>query len=767
MPLAAVFTLLTLKSGPTDGSTEETISTLAGGKKSLQDWTEEDMTQLARSIVSKPDWIPGESLMQSTSANDEETQLRLDEQWITHLLNTLKLGNSVGMDPIAVDAFGKLDVEYRNPGPEINPKGQLTFSPYAQLLNEEEIKSKQAKERKRTLQSFVLHPPDDEEDNDSNSLWFEREALSRRSSVSSVSVVSNRGQPSEDYPACDDDCWLRRELYSHHGATVAPGEHVNGPLAPAPIYKPLKSGETRILRLHPVPKDQPISCELLTIQIPVESEDSEHWAKYDALSYCWGTMLPDRQVLCNDFPLLIRANLYSALVALRSSTQIKDLWVDALCIDQENVAERNMQVGLMMAIYKGAHSVVVWLGDATANSGIAIEALKQLDSYDWRTSVLMHSHTPTCHSNLRVIYDAQAALFERSWFRRSWIRQEVTVSKTCLVRCGDDELTWYQLKRGANRLKLVYRKLELESDMILPPFPKASIEPLQYLVRGWVFGQPVIAKSAEIRSIWYYHGGSLLDLLMVGRVFDATDPRDKVYSVLGLAKVPLVEADSTSPDTNPMVVDYSKTTSEVYQYLAKYIINRDRNLDILCILLTHRNENSADLPSWVPDWRVSTGYAGLLDCWDFFSSKFAASGFTKAEIQDQSMPEKLLVQGLCLDQVGQLLDYTTSIPRGADVPYTPVLAFDKSRHLRRLCRTVYEYTGLVPRDARGEDLIFILHGAKIPIVLRPVESEDANEEDLPEFEVIGPCWIPEIMFGRVMKAIEEGLEVDVFHMYLV
>jgi hypothetical protein len=221
------------------------------------------------------------------------------------------------------------------------------------------------------------------------------------------------------------------------------------------------------------------------------------------------------------------------------------------------------------------------------------------------------------------------------------------------------------------------------------------------------------------------------------------------------------------PVVESMVIDYSKSVTEVYQYLAKYIINRDRNLDILCILLTHRDPGSVDLPTWVPDWRVSTSHTPLLSCWDFFASKFAASGFTKAEIQDQANLGKITVKGLIIDQVGQLLDFTTNIPRGADVPFTQMVPFDKRAHLRRLSQTTAMQTCLVPRSAKSDDLLLILYGSKLPMVLRPVQSELDVEPDIPQFEVVGPCWSPQYMFGSVMKMFGDDPEAEWFTMHLI
>ena len=137
---------------------------------------------------------------------------------------------------------------------------------------------------------------------------------------------------------------------------------------------------------------------------------------------------------------------------------------------------------------------------------------------------------------------------------------------------------------------------------------------------------------------------------MVSRAFEATDPRDLVYAVLGMTNVP-IESDSAAEnahvsfDIPQMRIDYSATVSEVYQYVAKYIINRDKNLDILCILSTHRDENSTDLPSWTPDWRVPTSTIPLFENWEYFGYKFGATGFTKTTLQDQCDLGKLVVQG--------------------------------------------------------------------------------------------------------------------------
>ena len=153
---------------------------------------------------------------------------------------------------------------------------------------------------------------------------------------------------------------------------------------------------------------------------------------------------------------------------------------------------------------------------------------------------------------------------------------------------------------------------------------------------------------------------------MASREYGATDPRDKVYSVLGLARVPMTTtAETPAPDLRTLTfpVDYTKSVSEVYQDVVKYFVNRDRNLDILSILLTHRNSSSDnDLPSWVPDWRVPVSEIPITAHWDFISLKVAAGGF-RVDVLHQSHEDKgiLRTQGYIIRTILQVENYSAHV----------------------------------------------------------------------------------------------------------
>ena len=177
-----------------------------------------------------------------------------------------------------------------------------------------------------------------------------------------------------------------------------------------------------------------------------------------------------------------------------------------------------------------------WLGTSADDSDFAMEGMKVFDDRANRRDLFDRSHDAKCVQQLRRLYIAQSVLFNRPYFRRSWVRQEVSVAKKVLVYCGKLCVSWSTMKRSSSRLHEIYKKFRTEDSSLELDPPKETLG-LRYMRRNWVWGQTVTGCIGNIRSLWYYHAGGFLDLLMTGRDFNATDPRDKVYSVLGLARV--------------------------------------------------------------------------------------------------------------------------------------------------------------------------------------------------------------------------------------
>ena len=285
--------------------------------------------------------------------------------------------------------------------------------------------------------------------------------------------------------------------------------------------------------------DSPVVCKVLQMKVyrsDCENSEGDFSGPYEALSYTWGN--PDRNhyITWNDKAVGVTENLYSALVHLRLTDKPRYLWSDAICINQNDVDEKNSQVQQIIAIYKGADRVIAWLGTSADDSDFTMEGMKVFDDRANRRDLFDRSHDAKCVQQLRRLYIAQSVLFNRPYFRRSWVRQEVSVAKKVLVYCGKLCVSWSTMKRSSSRLHKIYKKIRTEDSSLGLDPPKETLG-LRYIRRNWVWGQTVTGCIGNIRSLWYYHAGGFLDLLMTGRDFNATDPRDKIYSVLGLARV--------------------------------------------------------------------------------------------------------------------------------------------------------------------------------------------------------------------------------------
>lgn len=128
-------------------------------------------------------------------------------------------------------------------------------------------------------------------------------------------------------------------------------------------YQPLSTvTSTRVLQLEPHHDlKEPLRCSLKEIQlVPMEGEVVE---PYEALSYVWGSPTGTLPLRCNSGVILITPNCDLALRYIRQATQAVRLWVDAICVNQGDVEERQRQVAIMGMIYTSAEEVLVWLGD--------------------------------------------------------------------------------------------------------------------------------------------------------------------------------------------------------------------------------------------------------------------------------------------------------------------------------------------------------------------------------------------------------------------
>jgi hypothetical protein len=276
-----------------------------------------------------------------------------------------------------------------------------------------------------------------------------------------------------------------------------------------PDYRPLgtKRDEIRLLKLLPSSGNdsEPIKCSL-------EHAEFRQNPSYEALSYTWGTQQQTEPIIIVDGKSVrVRENLWLALENLRQPFEHRILWVDAICIDQNNIEERNRQVRLMPFIYQRAQSVAVWLGPDVNNSA----------------SVLSKLNVPYIADKLRKDNLAKAQLMtlcECEYWKRLWIIQEIEIATKVFIHCGAFRTLWM----------LFIRALET-------CFEFKSCIPLR--LEGH-------------RRDRYGQQSRLLNLIESHQYALCKDPRDKIFGLVGLA----VDVDDDST-----LVDYSKSAEEVYR----------------------------------------------------------------------------------------------------------------------------------------------------------------------------------------------------------
>jgi hypothetical protein len=210
--------------------------------------------------------------------------------------------------------------------------------------------------------------------------------------------------------------------------------------------------EIRLLILNPASMDlRDSTLEMSLIKTRLGSP-----VRYRALSYTWGDPQPTYPVLLNGKDFRVQKNLYEALLHFRPTEGRLKLWVDAVCINQGDIPERESQVALMRNIYKEAEEVWAWLGPGDPiKAQAAFSLLCDLSSHEMEaiTEDLHHAKIPRAETEKWVESEATndlyvgrwldvANLLDSPWFSRMWIIQEVVMGKTVTVFCGSNAVMW-------------------------------------------------------------------------------------------------------------------------------------------------------------------------------------------------------------------------------------------------------------------------------------------------------------------------------------
>ncbi|KAI6080373.1 heterokaryon incompatibility protein-domain-containing protein [Hypoxylon rubiginosum] len=481
-----------------------------------------------------------------------------------------------------------------------------------------------------------------------------------------------------------------------------------------PIYEPLGSNSIRLLSIIPGFSSETIRCNLHTVDI-------NQAPTYDALSYVWGTEESDERITCNGEKVKVTKNLINALRHLRplprwesviswptdhklhsihnawrefatnrqekqehSNYQQNPIWIDAICINQNDNIEKANQVKLMDVIYANASLVRIWLGK-TEDSPLNLyrehnnslspqerqkrELERQTDAYSHTVRTGVHlgqygkmpiilafvaqalrnskagnncgtelgSSEDAIRRNLLSGFPSRSSrewnivreFFSNQWFQRIWIMQEVVLAKQAIAIMGNWQIEWTAIGQAAAWFQA--------NGFALPTIP----------IRGEMED---LLPVSRVATMWQMHSDKRRPLLQVLRDFrgrQATLNVDRVYAAYSLA-----EETRRTTHLDPLIEPaYDKSCAEVYRDLARFLVIENGDLLVLSHAAGIQETRTSPWPSWVPDWSQQKTSTELADHYQGVPLPYHADGGQCLTIGDSTDPECFSVQGVPADVI--------------------------------------------------------------------------------------------------------------------
>ncbi|USP82280.1 hypothetical protein yc1106_09554 [Curvularia clavata] len=473
----------------------------------------------------------------------------------------------------------------------------------------------------------------------------------------------------------------------------------------SPLYGPLGEGEIRVLELYAGDAETPLRGRLHTVSIDFSHPPrDEHVAYsldnpantsrrtitytrrtnhaislatgrvvwYTALSYVWGAPLFDQTIWLENGSIQILKSLASALRRLRLTEKSVFVWTDQVCINQQDLAEKGQQIPLMRMIYMHATNTLIWLGDDNDEDPVC--AFDLMETVYARLQGTDAQVSPADFGRLDFppaldqAWWAVRQVLRRPWFSRLWTIQEAVLSQHLFIMCGnatagwDDFASWCYCLEETGILRWLTASEDLDRQFLhkqnaklLPPHGAAIIDSIQ---ADRLQGQVLTQRKY------------LLDILVSTRYAQATEPKDKVYGVLGIAESSIVPNYNPTISTREVYHEACITQLPTFQYEILSCVDHDQPLQ----------------PSWVPDWstpRVTEAFGYSTKAW----ALFCAGG---RPVTGKARPKMMLSEDKkALTLTGKLFDTITGL---GCVGQNPILDIDDPRNANRYLQSYVDLT---------------------------------------------------------------------------
>lgn len=411
-----------------------------------------------------------------------------------------------------------------------------------------------------------------------------------------------------------------------------------------------------------------LHCEIADSRLGLAPE-------FEALSYTWDQDVFPVTLNTPSGELRITENLASALRRFRLAKGPRTLWVDAVCINQASIPERNQQVSIMSSIYQDAKRVLCWIGEADEHTEQALTKIRQLensrslyglpevDANMWFQIPMLDAPEVEARSLVKNAEDHHVlSVYSRRWFSRLWVVQEVALSKEAVLCCGVYEMAWKVFATGLLVLTAATQRAG--------PFPYRPSAIMAYL-QCW----NIIRTRAKYRllsspnsTVMSAHTGFVMAISRL-KLHDCKDEHDRIYAVLGL-----------DPSENPIKIipDYSIPVTKLYTHLASEVLKRGEIEILFDAGLAYRKTglvalDGRRLPSWAPEYRRSH-HCEWSEPYSWEQESFKTAIEVPPVVVVQEIEDAILVRGTILDFVA--FGFTQEV-----TPLAPQLNFASVRHL--------------------------------------------------------------------------------------
>ncbi|KAJ4177927.1 hypothetical protein NW767_014982 [Fusarium falciforme] len=415
------------------------------------------------------------------------------------------------------------------------------------------------------------------------------------------------------------------------------------------IYaNPLDSNQFRLAAISLVPDPDNDGSQIPNITLTTHGLLDVATPSYHALSYTWGKPRGSVPAYADTDSLLIRLdghgflvkpNLYDALLHIHQYCPQTPVWIDALCIDQDNLIERQLQVASMHRIFGDADLVIVWLGKPFSQLRIGLEIADRISdvaSREVKRIIRSQKHDFTLDLNDMPqrygldpfsLDDAEAlfALYGSHWFSRVWVIQEVALAKNAGVLCNNNTLIPFdKIGMTATFLHLsgilfAVARLLIENSRYhgmledLYFYQAEKIQLLREWCKGdqsaWLEEMPLVDFTAgvEDNSLFLDYRGRkstaliLLKLLMWTFGFESADRRDSVYGLWGILQhIANAERIRIPESLKP---NYEISTATLFESVTEEIL-ASGNLTALTLVADASMRQTSGLPSWCPEFPI-------------------------------------------------------------------------------------------------------------------------------------------------------------------